>query len=142
MLLIFISILYLHFIFDLHFVDVLHLPMFFNQSHLPFDITSHHSVNYRRVFAPILYFRPSPSQSDSQQFHFQPFRLSSFRGRYVFFCGGVGGGGVGRYLLAASATVFYPQAFFTLRSFTDILTCVYQGLPGSRQIFIIRTIQF
>ena len=34
--------------------------------------------------------------------------------------------------------VFYPQAFFTLRSFTDIFdsTCVYQGLPGSRQFFL------
>ena len=30
--------------------------------------------------------------------------------------------------------VFYPQAFFTLRSFTDIFdsTCIYQGFPGSR----------
>ena len=26
---------------------------------------------------------------------------------------------------------FYPQAFFTLRSFTDILTCVYQCFPRS-----------
>ena len=34
--------------------------------------------------------------------------------------------------------VIYPQAFFTLRSFTDIFdsTCVYQGLPGSRQFFL------
>ena len=32
--------------------------------------------------------------------------------------------------------IFYPQAFFTLRSFTDILTCVYQGFPGSRQFFL------
>ena len=34
--------------------------------------------------------------------------------------------------------VFYPQAFFTLRSFTDIFdsTCVYQGFPGSRQFFL------
>ena len=34
--------------------------------------------------------------------------------------------------------VFYPQAFFILRSFTDIFdsTCVYQGLPGSRQFFL------
>ena len=35
-------------------------------------------------------------------------------------------------------SVFYPQAFFTLRSFTDIFdsTCVYQDLPGSRQFFL------
>ena len=32
--------------------------------------------------------------------------------------------------------VSYPQAFFTLCSFTDILTCVYQGFPGSRQFFL------
>ena len=31
--------------------------------------------------------------------------------------------------------IFYPQAFLTLCSFTDILTCVYQGFPGSRQFF-------
>ena len=30
----------------------------------------------------------------------------------------------------------YAPGFFTLRSFTDILTCVYQGLPGSRQFFL------
>ena len=28
--------------------------------------------------------------------------------------------------------IFYPQTFFTLRSFTDILTCVYQSIPGSQ----------
>ena len=27
--------------------------------------------------------------------------------------------------------IFYPQACFTLLSFTNILTCVYQGFPGS-----------
>ena len=34
--------------------------------------------------------------------------------------------------------VFYPQAFFTLRSFTNIFdsTCVYQGLTGSRQFYL------
>ena len=32
--------------------------------------------------------------------------------------------------------IFYQQAFFTLRSFTDILTCVYQGFPGSWQFFL------
>ena len=32
--------------------------------------------------------------------------------------------------------IFYHQAFFTLCSFTDSLTCVYQGVPGSRQFFI------
>ena len=32
--------------------------------------------------------------------------------------------------------IFYLQAFFTLHSFTDILTCVYQGFPGSWQFFL------
>ena len=32
--------------------------------------------------------------------------------------------------------IFYSQAFFTLCSFTNILTCVYQGFPGSRQFFL------
>ena len=32
--------------------------------------------------------------------------------------------------------IFYPQAFFTLRSFNDILTCVYQGFPGNRHFFL------
>ena len=94
------------------FADVLH-------SHLLFDIIPHPAVDYRQIFTPILYFQPSPSQSDSRHFHFQPFR----------------------YLHAASATAlsehfFYPQAFFALRSFTDILTCVYQGFPGSQQFFL------
>ena len=66
MLLFFISFLYLHFIFDLHFVVVLHL--FFLHSHLLFDVIPHPFVDYRRVFTPLLYFQPSPSQSDSPQF--------------------------------------------------------------------------
>ena len=32
--------------------------------------------------------------------------------------------------------IFYHNAFFTLRSLTNILTCVYQGFPGSRQFFL------
>ena len=32
--------------------------------------------------------------------------------------------------------IFYPQALFTLRSFTDILACVYQGFPGSWKFFL------
>ena len=35
-------------------------------------------------------------------------------------------------------SVYYPPAFFTLRSFTNIFdsTCVYQGFPRSQQIFL------
>ena len=34
--------------------------------------------------------------------------------------------------------IFYPQAFFTLCSFSNIFdsTCIYQGLPRSRQFFL------
>ena len=86
LLLFFIS--FCHFIFDLHFVVVL--------NSLLFDVILHPSVDYRRVFTPILYFWPSPLQSDSRHFHFEPFR----------------------YLLTASATVlrgcFLPTVVFYL----------------------------
>ena len=92
----FLLLWYLHFIFWSSFcccfslfVDVLH-------SHLLSAIIPHPSVDYREVFTPILYFQPSPSQSDSRYFHFQPFR----------------------YLLTASATVlsgrFLPTGVFYL----------------------------
>ena len=61
------------------FVDVLH-------SHFLFDIIPHPSVDYRQVFRPILYFQPSPSQSDSRHFHFSTIPLSSYRERYGFEC--------------------------------------------------------
>ena len=95
------------------FVDVLH-------SHLLFDIIPHPSVDYCRVFTLILYFQPSPSQRYLQHFHFQPFR----------------------YLLTASATVlsghFLPTGVFYLMLLLNIFgtTCVYQGFPGSRQLFL------
>ena len=53
------------------FVDVFH-------SHFLFDIIPHPSVDYRQVFRPILYFQPSPSQSDLQQFHFAITPLSPY----------------------------------------------------------------
>ena len=95
------------------FVDVFH-------SHFLFDIIPHPSVDYRQVFRPILYFQPSPSQSDLRHFHFQPFR----------------------YLLTASATVlsghFLPTGVFYLTLLPNIFgtTCFYQGFPGSRQLFL------
>ena len=113
--LIFISFLYLHFTVDLHFVVVLHLSMFF--IHICFSTSS---LTLPWTIAEFLhpFHTFSPSQSDWPHFHFQPFR----------------------YFFTASATVlsehfFYPQAFFTLRSLTNILTYVYQGLPGSWQFF-------
>ena len=109
-MLIFISILYLHFIFDLHFVDVLHWSMFFIHICLSTSL-SHPSVDYRRVFAPILYFQPSPSQRDSQHFHFQPFRYL-LAARALRFLGGA-------IIFLPRALrfwecIFYPQALFNL----------------------------
>ena len=102
----------------LHFVVVLHLSFFFIHIFL-FDVIPHPSVDYRRVFTLILYFQPSPSHSDSRHFHFSTIPLVIFLPR----------------ALRSWVGIFYPQAFFTLCSFTSILTCVYQGLPGSRQFF-------
>ena len=77
------------------FVNALH-------SHFLFDIIPHPSMDYRQVFRPILYFQPSPSQSDLRHFHFQPFR----------------------YLLTASATVlsghFLPTGVFYLTLLPNI----------------------
>ena len=73
-------LLHLHFISSLIFILLLCLHFCRCSSftfHLLFDIIPHPSVDYRRVFTPILYFQPSPSQSDSQYFHFQPFIHSS-----------------------------------------------------------------
>ena len=55
----------------------------FLHSHFLFD-TPHPSVDYREVFRPILYFQPSPSQSDLQHFHFSTIPLPSYRERYSF----------------------------------------------------------
>ena len=90
------------------FVDVLH-------SHFLFNIIPHPSVDYRQVFRPILYFQPSPSQSDLRHFHFQPFR----------------------YLLTASATVlsghFLPTGVFYLTLLPRLpweLAIIPQNLQG------------
>ena len=83
-----------------------------------FNIIVHPSVDYIRVFTPILYFQPSLSQSDLRHFHFQP------------FC----------YLLPASATVlsgyFLATGAFYLTLLHRHFTCVYKGLPGSPQFFL------
>ena len=66
------------------FVDFLH-------SHFLFDIIPHPAVDYRQIFRPILYFQPSPSQSDSRHFHFST--IPSCHERYglewAFFSTGV-----------------------------------------------------
>ena len=97
------------------FISFLHLVfiLLFSFIHLLFGIISHPSVDYRRVFAPILYFQPSPSQSDLRYFHFQPFR----------------------YLLTASAAVLGGH-FFALRPFTDILPAFIRASLGSGSSFL------
>ena len=61
-----------------------------------------------------------PLQSDSWYFHF------NFSGIFLLWA------------LWFWVVVFYPQAFLTLCSFTNIFdsTCDYQGLSGSRQFFL------
>ena len=82
-----VFVMLLFFIFDLHFVvvssfvDVLHFVVVLH-SHFLSDVIPHPSVDYRRVFTPILYFQPSPSQSDSRHLHFSTIPLSSCRERY------------------------------------------------------------
>ena len=100
---VFISFLYLHFIFDLHFVViVLHFI-----SKLLFHVTG----------TPPWLFRPV-KVSTSSELYLDYFWLLCF----CIYCESYG----------------FGWAFFTLCSFTDIFdsTCIYQGLPGSRQFFL------
>ena len=50
------------------------LLVVFLHSHFLFHIIPHPSMDYRQVFRPVLYFQPSPSQSDWRHFYSQPFR--------------------------------------------------------------------
>ena len=84
------------------FVDVLH-------SHFLFNIIPDPSVDYRPVFTPFLSFQPSPSQSDSRHFYFQP----------------------SRYLLIASATVLSGH-FLPIGAFYGILFHRHFNLRLSR----------
>ena len=99
------------------FVNVFH-------SHFLFDIMPHPSVDYRQVFRPILYFQPSPSQSDLWHFHFSTIPLSSYRKRYgfewAFFTHR-------RFLPYAPSRHFWHSQHFGT-------TCFYQGFTGSWQL--------
>ena len=99
---------YLHFHFWSSFVDVLH-------SHLLL------LLDYRRVFTPILYT-------------FSSAHRRIIRNTFIFNYSVIFLPRTLRFWVA----IFYPQAFFTLRSFTNIFdsTRVYQGFPGSRQFFL------
>ena len=86
-----------------------------------FDVIPHPSVDYRQGFyIPFYTFSPAhPSQSDSRHFHFLTIRCllgANYRLEWAFF----------------THRCFLPY----LCSFTNILTCVYQGFPGSQQFFL------
>ena len=105
---------------DLHFVVVVVVLnlLFFYISHFLFDIIPHPSMDSRQDFRSILYFQPSPSQSDSWHFHFSTIPLSSYHKCYGF-----------------------EWAFFTHRCFLPYppsqhfcTTCFYHGFAGSWQL--------
>ena len=102
-------------VFVMLVVVVVFLPHWRFFISLLFDIIPHPSVDYRRVFTPILYFQPSPSQSDSRHFHFQPFR----------------------YLLAASATALSGHLLSTGVFYLTLLHRRFNlRLSRSRQYFL------
>ena len=106
---VFILLLYLH--LSMFFILLLFLLIAFRRHPSPFRGLSPGFLH------PILYFQPGPSQTDSRHFHF--LTIPSCRECY-----------------SLEWPFFTPQAFFTLRSFTDILTCVDQGFPESCQFFL------
>ena len=118
MLLFFASFLCLHFIFDLHFVVVLHLSMFF--IHICFSTSS---LTLLCGLSPGVYthfiFSAQPIAEWFATLSFSTIPLSSYRERYGF-----------------EWALFYPQALFYLTLLHWHFTCVYQGLPGSRQFFL------
>ena len=91
------------------------LLLFFS---LLFDVIPHLSVDYRWGFYTLFY----------------TFRAAHCRFiRDTFICSTI------PFLprvLRPWVCIFYPQAFFTLHFFTNILNCVYQCFPGSRQFFL------
>ena len=105
-------------IFDLHFVAVLHLLKFFVQ------------IFFRRHPLPFRELLPGFYT------HFtllaQPIAEWFIRDTFIFNHSVIS---LPR-ALRPWVGIFYPQAFFTLHSFTDILTCIYQGFPRSRQFFL------
>ena len=105
---IFILFLYLHFILLLL---LFFIHIFFSTSFLtlPWTIVGHFTPHFILSAQPITEW----------------FATLSFFDHSVIFSSRVSWVGT-----------FYPQAFFTLRSFTDILTCIYQDFPGSRQFIL------
>ena len=107
----------LHFVFDFHFVVICRFSSFtFCFSTSSFTL----SWTFARFLHPFYTFSPAHRRVIRDTFNFY---------HSVIFL---------PQALRFWVDVFYPQAFFTLRSFTDIYdsTCVYQGFPGSRQFFL------
>ena len=65
----------LHFVVILHFLLLLFFIFVVVHHSLLFNVIPRPSMDYRWVFTPILYFQPSPSQSDSRHFHFNLFEI-------------------------------------------------------------------
>ena len=98
-------------IFDLHFVAVLHLLKFFVQIFF-----RRHPPPFRELLPGFYTHFTLLAQPIAEWFatlSFSTIPLSHCHERYGL-----------------------EWAFFTLHSFTDILTCIYQGFPRSRQFFL------
>ena len=94
----------------------------FLHSHFLFDIIPHPSVDYRQVFRPIPFctFSPAHHRVIHDTFIFNHSVIFLLRA-LQFWVG-----------------IFYPQAFFYLTLLPNIFgtTCIYQGFPGSQQLFL------
>ena len=104
-------------IFDLHFVAVLHLLKFFVQIFF-----RRHPPPFRELLPGFYTHFTLLAQPIAEWFatlSFSTIPLSSYRERYGF-----------------EWALFYPQALFYLTLLHWHFTCVYQGLPGSRQFFL------
>ena len=100
----------LHFIFDLHFVFVLHLSIFF--IHIFFSTSS-----LTLLWTMAGFLHPFYSYS--------PAHRRVIRDTFIFNHSVI----VLSRVLRPWVGIFYPQAFFTLHSFTDISTWIYQAFP-------------
>ena len=84
---------------------------------LLFDVIPHPSVDYHQGFY-------------TQFYTFSPAHPRVIRNTFIFDHSFL------PQALRSWVGIFYPQAFFTLHSFTNILTCAYQGFLGSQQFFL------
>ena len=120
--LIFILLQYLHFIFDLHFAVVLHI----------------HVLHFVVVFIHISFSTSSLTLLWTIVGFLYPFYTFSAAHRRVIRDTFISNHSVN--LLVASATALSGHLlptgiFYLMLSFTSILTRIYQGFPGSRQLF-------